>query len=117
MPVVSKSSRGVSKIRSRIYSKQAANISRLMIEFITIWVILCPPRKEGQLMLRYRDISTHTTDLLDLTSLTVDEFGALVPPFETAFVGSMAEWTLQGRRRQARRYTTYKNCPLPTPED
>jgi len=29
----------------------------------------------------------------------------------------MAEWTLQGRRRQARRYTTYKNCPLPTPED
>src|SRR5712691_3280289 len=87
------------------------------LEFITIWVILCPPRKEGQLMLRYRDISTHTTDLLDLTSLTVDEFGALVPPFETAFVGSMAEWTLQGRRRQARRYTTYKNCPLPTPED
>src|SRR5713101_7100809 len=68
-------------------------------------------------MLRYRDIATHTTDLLDLTSLTVDEFGALVPPFETAFVGSMAEWTLQGRRRQARRYTTYKNCPLPTPED
>ena len=47
----------------------------------------------------------------------MDEFGALVPPFETAFVGSMAEWTLQGRRRQARRYTTSKNCPLPTPED
>src|SRR5215211_3359347 len=29
----------------------------------------------------------------------------------------MADWTLHGRRRQARRYTTYKNCPLPTPED
>jgi Helix-turn-helix of DDE superfamily endonuclease len=28
----------------------------------------------------------------------------------------MADWTLHGRQRQARRYTTYKHCPLPTPE-
>jgi len=28
-------------------------------------------------MLRYRDLPTHTTDVLDLTSLTVDEFEAL----------------------------------------
>jgi Helix-turn-helix of DDE superfamily endonuclease len=68
-------------------------------------------------MLRYGDLPTHTTDVLDLTSLTVEEFQALVPPFEEAFLGSMADWTLHGRRRQARRYTTYKNCPLPTPED
>ena len=68
-------------------------------------------------MLRYRDIPTHTTDLLDLTSLTVDEFTALVPPFEAAFLDTMAEWTLHGRRRQSRRYTTYKNGPLPPPED
>ena len=68
-------------------------------------------------MLRYRDIPTHTTEVLDLTSLTVDEFAALVPPFEAAFLDSMAEWTLHGRRRQSRRYTTYTNCPLPTPED
>jgi len=47
----------------------------------------------------------------------VDEFAALVPPFEAAFLDYMAAWTLLGRRRQARRYTTYKNCPLPTPED
>ena len=38
-------------------------------------------------MLRYRDLPTHTTDLLDLTSLTVDEFAALVPSFEVAFLG------------------------------
>jgi hypothetical protein len=38
-------------------------------------------------MLRYRDIPTHTTEVLDWTSLTVDEFGALVPPFEAAFLG------------------------------
>ena len=68
-------------------------------------------------MLRYRDIPTHTTEVLDLTSLTVDEFAALVPPFEAAFLDYMAVWTLHGRRRQSRRYTTYTNCPLPTPED
>ena len=68
-------------------------------------------------MLRYRDIPTHTTEVLDLTSLTVDEFAALVPPFEAAFLDYMAAWTLHGRRRQSRRYTTYRNCPLPTPED
>ena len=68
-------------------------------------------------MLRYCDLPTHTTDVLDLTSLTVDEFAALLPSFEVAFLGYMAAWTLHGRRRQARRYTTYKSCPLPTPED
>jgi len=68
-------------------------------------------------MLRYCDLPTHTTDVLDLTSLTVEEFTALVPAFEAAFLDYMADWTLHGRRRQARRYTTYKNCPLPTPDD
>lgn len=68
-------------------------------------------------MLWYRDLPAHTSEVLDLTSLTVDEFTALVPPFEEAFLGYMADWTLHGRRRQARHYTTYKNCPLPTPED
>jgi len=68
-------------------------------------------------MLRYRDLPTHTTELLDLTSLTVAEFVALVPPFEAAFLAYMAAWTLHGRRRQLRRYATYRTCPLPTPED
>jgi len=47
----------------------------------------------------------------------VEEFRALVPHFEAAFLDYMAEWTLHGRRRLARCYTTYKHCPLPTPED
>jgi hypothetical protein len=68
-------------------------------------------------MLRYRDLPAHTTEISDLTSLTVEEFTALVPPFEAAFLDYMATWTLHGRRRQARRYTTYQNCPLPTAED
>src|SRR4029450_14119896 len=68
-------------------------------------------------MLRYHDLPAHSSEVLDLTSLTVDEFTVLVPPFEAAFLGYMAEWTLHGQRRQSRRYTTYKNCPPPTPED
>ena len=68
-------------------------------------------------MFRYRDIPTHTTEVLDLTSLTVDEFTTLEPPFAAAFLDYMATWTLHGRRRQSRRSTTYTNCPLPPPED
>ena len=40
-------------------------------------------------MLRYRDLPPHTTAVLDLTSLTVAEFAALVPPFEAAFLDYM----------------------------
>jgi hypothetical protein len=56
-------------------------------------------------------------EVLDLTSLTLEEFQQVVPPFEAAFQAHMAEWRLDGKPRTARRYTTYKNCPLPTPED
>ena len=52
-----------------------------------------------------------------MTSLTVEEFRELVPPSEAAFQAHMAAWRLDGRPRTARRYTTYTNCPLPTPED
>ena len=38
-------------------------------------------------------------------------------PFEAACLNSMADWTLHGRRRQSRRYTTYTHCPRPTPEE
>ena len=67
--------------------------------------------------LRFADLQTRPTEVLDLTSLTVDEFQQLVPPFEAAFQAHMAHWRLDGQPRTARRYTTYKNCPLPTPED
>jgi Helix-turn-helix of DDE superfamily endonuclease len=67
--------------------------------------------------LRFADLQTRPTELLDLTSLTVEEFQQLVPPFEAAFQAHMAAWRLDGQPRTARRYTTYRNCPLPTPED
>jgi hypothetical protein len=55
--------------------------------------------------------------LLDLTSLTLDEFQLLVAPFETAFQAHMAAWRLDGKPRTARQFRIYKNCSLPTPED
>src|SRR4029453_9002937 len=67
--------------------------------------------------LRFTDIQTRPTEVLDLTSLTVEEFQHLVRPFEAAVQAHMAQWRLDGQPRTARRYTTYQNCPLPTPED
>lgn len=40
-------------------------------------------------MLRYADIQTKAYRILDRTSLTVDEFEALVPPFDAAFLKHM----------------------------
>lgn len=67
--------------------------------------------------LRYREQRTKTNRILDLTSLTVEEFETLVPAFETAFLEHMDEWTLEGKPRTGRRYSQYKNCPLPSTED
>jgi hypothetical protein len=67
--------------------------------------------------LRFADVQTRPTEFLDLTSLTLDEFRHLVSPFEAAFQAHMTHWRLDGKARTARRYTTYQNCPLPTPED
>jgi Helix-turn-helix of DDE superfamily endonuclease len=67
--------------------------------------------------LRFADLQTRSTEVLDVTSLTVEELQQLVPPFEAAFQAHMAGWRLEGQPRTARRYTTDKNCPLPTPED
>jgi Helix-turn-helix of DDE superfamily endonuclease len=67
--------------------------------------------------LRFADLQTRPTEVLDLTSLTVDEFQRLVPPFEAAFEAHMADWRRDGQPRTARRYTTDQNCPLLTSED
>jgi DDE superfamily endonuclease len=67
--------------------------------------------------LRFSDVQARPTEFLDLTSLTLDEFQQLVPPFEAAFQAHMAAWRFDGTPRAARRFSVYKNCPLPTPED
>jgi len=67
--------------------------------------------------LRFSDVQDCPTEFLDLTSLTLDEFQQLGPPFEAAFQAHMAAWRLDGKPRTARQFAVYKNCPLPTPED
>jgi hypothetical protein len=67
--------------------------------------------------LRFSDVQSRPTEVLDLTSLTPDEFYRLVPAFETALRTRMATWRLDGTPRTARRFTVYQACPLPTAED
>jgi hypothetical protein len=66
---------------------------------------------------QFTDVQDRPLEFLDLTSLTLDEFQQLVPPFEAAFQAHMAAWRLDGKPRTARRFTVYNNCPLPPPED
>src|SRR5947209_5149339 len=67
--------------------------------------------------LRFTDLQSRPMEFLDFTSLTLDEFQHLVPPFEAAFHARMAAWRMDGKPRTARRFTVYKTCPLPTLED
>jgi hypothetical protein len=67
--------------------------------------------------LRFTALQSRPLEFLDFTSVTLDEFQQLVPPFETAFQCHMAAGRMDGKPRTARRFTVYKTCPLPTPED
>ena len=66
---------------------------------------------------RLTELQSRPMEFLDFTSLTLDEFQQLVPPFEAAFHARMAAWRMDGKPRTARRFAVDKNCPLPTPED
>src|SRR6266852_2172958 len=67
--------------------------------------------------LRFTELQSRPMEFLDFTSVTLDEFQQLVPPFEAAFQVRMTAWRMDGKPRTARRFTVYQNCPLPTPED
>src|SRR5205807_4836436 len=66
---------------------------------------------------RFADMQFRPVEFLDFTSLTLDEFQQLVPPFEAAFQAHMAAWRLDGKPRTARQFSVYKTYPLPTPAD
>jgi hypothetical protein len=53
--------------------------------------------------LRFADLQSRPTEFLDLTSVTLEEFQQLVPPFETAYQARMAAWRMDGKPRTARR--------------
>ena len=61
---------------------------------------------------RFADVQSRPTEFLDFTSLTLDEFQQLVPPFEAAFQAHMAAWRFDGKPRTARRFTVYTELPL-----
>src|SRR6266478_5006403 len=65
----------------------------------------------------FTELQSRPMAFLDCTSVTLDEFQPLVPPFEAAFQARMAAWRMDGTPRTARRFTVDTNCPLPTPED
>src|SRR5262247_792323 len=66
---------------------------------------------------RFTELQSRPMEFLDFTSLTLDEFQQLVPPFEAAFHARMAAWRMDGKPRTARRFAIDTNCPFPTPED
>jgi hypothetical protein len=67
--------------------------------------------------LRFVDLRSRPMEFLDCTSVTLEEFQQLVPPFEAAFHARMTAWRMDGKPRTARRFTVYQHCPLPTPAD
>src|SRR5262249_52030246 len=89
------------------------------VEFIPIMVYCASHTKEASRLasVRFTDVQSRPTAFLDFTSFIPEEFQQLVPPFEAAFHAHMREWHLDGQPRTARRFTVYKTCPLPTPED
>ena len=50
---------------------------------------------------RFIELQSRPTEFLDFTSVTLDEFQQLVPPFETAFQCQMAAWRMDGKPRTA----------------
>src|SRR6266850_1339119 len=66
---------------------------------------------------RFTELQSRPMAFLDFTSVTLDEFQQLVPPFEAAFHTWMAAWRMDGKPRTARRFPVDKHCPLPTPAD
>jgi hypothetical protein len=66
---------------------------------------------------RFADIRFRPAEFLDFTSLTVEEFEILIPPFEAALQAHMTQWCLDGTPRTNRRFSVYRTCPLATPEE
>ncbi len=51
---------------------------------------------------RFTELQSRPTEFLDFTSVTLDEFQQLVPPFETASQCRMAVWRMDGKPRRTR---------------
>jgi DDE superfamily endonuclease len=65
----------------------------------------------------YEEVITRAGSLRAMTGLTEQEFQALLPHVEQAFVAYMQAHTIDGQPRTVRRYSPYDTCPLPTMAD
>jgi hypothetical protein len=68
-------------------------------------------------MPNYEEVIQRAGSLRAMTGLTQQEFTALLPHFEHAFLAYMADRTIDGQPRTSRRYSTYETSPLPTLAD
>jgi Helix-turn-helix of DDE superfamily endonuclease len=68
-------------------------------------------------MPNYEEVIQRAGSLRAMTGLTQQEFTALLPHFEHAFLAYMADRTIDGQPRTSRRYSTYETSPLPTMAD
>jgi hypothetical protein len=65
---------------------------------------------------RFADVQSRPTEFLDFTSLTLDEFQQLVPPFETAFQAHMEAWRLDGKPRLLASLACIRTAPCRPPK-
>ena len=68
-------------------------------------------------MLCFTELIQNSCRFQALTGYTVDEFRALLSFFTVRFQDYVSHFTLEGRPRQNRAYSTYKNSTFPTMED
>ena len=65
----------------------------------------------------YHTYAEKPKEFLALTGYTREEFDALLPHFEIAFLERMRTYRLDGKPRANRCYSSYKNSPLPQSTD
>lgn len=84
----------------------AMPLPRCTVEVITIYDMLCLPLEEAprRVYVQFTDVQDRPLEFLDVTSLTLEEFPQMVPPFEAAFQAHMAAWRLDGTPRTARQF-------------
>lgn len=68
-------------------------------------------------MSRYKEYAEKPVQFLALTGYTRTEFDNLLPSFSEQFYERMKTYNLDGSRRGKRKYSEYKNSPLPTMAD
>ena len=68
-------------------------------------------------MLRYLELIQNPRRFLALTGYTVVDFRALFSFFTVRFQAYVARFTLEGKPRQHRAYSPYKNSTFPTMEE